>query len=213
MKLLNLFVLCVFGATTALAGVGSAYLSKEQVQNKDEVVDYGREYALGSARDSANHASAVAGATGIALTSAGVGFLLAGNLPLGATLISMGSIEFAQMGASQGVGQQNGTQRNELVMGSPQGNSYSDTSSPTTAKEALNSQIDPRLNDFLKGKGIDPDLFRDSLISGQFNDPSAALAGLGLNPSDYSTKALEKAQMDAQKEFAKVADNVLGNMG
>lgn len=209
MKTLMAFVLTVFGSTTALAGVESAYLSGEKVENRDEVVGFGREYALGTARDSANHAANVAGATGIALTSAGVGFILAGNLPVGATLISMGSVEFAQMGANKGVGQQNGDQRTQLVNGSP----VSVGNTETSAADKGNSSLDPKLDDYLLGKGIDPTLFKDALFSGQLSDPIEALKALGQNPGDFSTRAIEKAQLEAQKEFAKVSDEVMKNMG
>ncbi|NBX76389.1 MAG: hypothetical protein EBQ92_07525 [Proteobacteria bacterium] len=208
MKKLHLCIVSVFAATTALAGVESAYLSNEKVSNRDEVVGYGREYALGTARDSANHAAQVAGATGAALTSAGVGFLLAGNLPVGAMLISMGSVEFAQMGASGGVGQQNGSQRDQLVLGSPNSGTSKDGSSSSPYPE-----LDPKLDDYLNKNGIEPGQFKELVFSGQLNDPSAALTALGLNPNDYSTKIMEKAQVDAQKEFAKIANDVMGTAG
>jgi hypothetical protein len=206
MKKLHLCIVTVFAATTALAGVGSAYLSNEQVTNRDEVVGYGREYALGTARDSASHAAQVAGATGAALTSAGVGFLLLGNLPVGATLISMGSIEFAQMGASNGVGQQNGSQRDQLVLGSPNSGANPGENSSSNPYPELDSQLD----EYLNKNGIEPNRFKELVFSGQLNDPAAALTALGLNPNDYSTKIMEKAQSDAQKEFSKIANDVIG---
>ena len=206
MKKIHLCIVTVFAASTALAGVGSGYLSNEQVTNRDEVVGYGREYALGTARDSASHAAEVAGATGAALTSAGVGFLLLGNLPLGATLISMGSVEFLQMGANNGVGQQNGNQRDQLVLGSPNSGPNSGESSSSNPYPAL----DPKLDDYLNKNGIDPNRFKELVYSGQLNDPAAALQALGVNPTDYSPKSFEKAQADAQKEFSKIANDVMG---
>jgi hypothetical protein len=206
MKKLHLCIVTVFAASTALAGVGSGYLSNEQVTNRDEVVGYGREYALGTARDSASHAAEVAGATGAALTSAGVGFLLLGNLPLGATLISMGSVEFLQMGANNGVGQQNGSRREQLVLGSPDSGANSGESSSSNPYPSL----DPKLDEYLSKNGIDPTQFKELVYSGQLSDPADALKALGLNPTDYSTKAMEKIQADAQKEFSKIANDVMG---
>ena len=226
MKKLHLCIVTVFAASTALAGVGSGYLSNEQVTNRDEVVGYGREYALGTARDSASHAAEVAGATGAALTSAGVGFLLLGNLPLGATLISMGSVEFLQMGANNGVGQQNGNQRDQLVLGSPNngvgqqngsrreqlvlGSPDSGANSGESSSSNPYPSLDPKLDDYLNKNGIDPNRFKELVYSGQLNDPAAALQALGVNPTDYSPKSFEKAQADAQKEFSKIANDVMG---
>lgn len=199
MKNLVCCALIVFRASTAFSGVGSAYLSTEVVQNRDDVVGYGREYALGAAKDSANHAAAVAGATGAALTSAGVGFLLAGNLPLGATLIGMGSIEFAQMGATKGVSQQNGVQQSTLLGGS----SGAPQNYETTT--AVKPELDPRLDSYLNEKGIDSTKFKELVYSGDLSDPKSVLAALGENPSKYGQKTLEKAQIEAQKEFSKLA--------
>jgi len=207
MKKLILCIVTVFAATTAFAGVESAYLSNEKVTNRDEVVGFGREYALGTAGESANHAAGVAGATGAALTSAGVGFLLAGNLPVGAMLISMGSVEFAQMGANNGVSQQNGALRDQLVSGSP----ISGTGSGNSTSANLYPQLDPKLDEYLNKNGIEPNQFKELVYSGQLNDPSAALTALGGNPDDYSTKVMDKALVDAQKEFAKISNDVIGS--
>jgi len=203
MKTPFLFALIVFQASTAFSGVGSAYLSKEVVQNRDDVVGFGREYALGAAKDSANHAAAVAGATGAALTSAGVGFLLLGNLPLGATLIGMGSVEFAQMGANQKVADTNAAREGALLGGSPSGSSSYENSTATDRPE-----LDPKLDKYLQDKGIDSDRFKELVYSGELSDPKAVLAALGENPSKYGDKAFEKAQLDAQKEFSKMANEL-----
>ncbi|NBX91784.1 MAG: hypothetical protein EBQ85_00970 [Proteobacteria bacterium] len=214
-KHLLLFAVIVYLPTTLLADAGSIANSivdhSEKTMNQ-AVTSTGREFAFQEAGNNAATGAALAGATGAALTGAAVAQFLLGNWGVGGTLMGMAGMEFAQMAASSGVARDNGSRsmciQNNNAISDVNGGCYGfdpmtgTASGPVGQSNNMSSQIQPELpaslDKYLAQAGVDPNLFRDALLSGRLTDGASVMEALGKDPSlvreSDMAKALELAQ-------------------
>lgn len=138
-------------------------------------------------------------ASGVALTAAGVRLLPWPTTPQGIALITLGSIEFAQAGASTGVKNDNVDGKDTLTKGTQTGSQTSPEQFYDQVKKQINT---PEMQQALAKNGINADDFADKVARGQLSNPDEVAKAANINES-ISPDVMNQAMADAQANFTK----------
>lgn len=186
-----------FGNSVANS-VANGIVNHDGIAWDTRVPDQGREYALDAAQRDSNTGATMAGITGAALASAATGFFLAGDFATGSALMSMAGLEFAQMAASGRDSGINRSQRDVLLQQTNTGSAFD----LNQEKNRLKAELPEGLDDFLRGRGISPDEFKNLLFDGKIQNEQAVMDTLKFDSGAISSAELKlgsekaKAQLD-----------------
>jgi len=170
-------------------GLGSAFQAQgtqPSLAGNTQTID--RRDNLNQSANLANSGSAAAATAGGILTGIGVPMLLSGDIPTqvaGATLLADAATEFAQMGASNGAGNQNQNLSGTLAAASGIGTPATIPSVPI---------LDGKSATALRNAGFNPDQLAQQLASGQVN-PQDLLKQYAGNPAVSSEQQQQADNM------------------